>query len=486
VLQVNTGEDGCPMSREFELKLEVAPDAIDALLQQPWLKRAECKSIKQVSTYYDTEDNELRRRGYSLRVRAADGRFIQTVKSLDSGAGVFERGEWEYQVDAGAPDAELLVGTPLAGLDVAPLRPVLSSDVTRLAFRLQPDGAEIELAIDNGCVSAAGRQQRVAEVEIEIVKGAPSCAVEIARTISAQVPVKLGVLSKAERGFGLAGGTLGQLTKSAPVALDASMTVAQAFERILSACIRHFRLNEAAVLEQRNPEALHQVRVAMRRLRAAMSLFRTAISDQEFARLRAELRWFTNRLGDARNLDVMLQRDFPGGQREQLLERRELAYDEVIAAIDSARLRTMMLDLVAWAALGDWHHNLRAGVPVGTYVARRIDKLWEKTARAHHVRLMDDEARHRLRIEVKKLRYGLEFVAALHAHEGKRQKRFGAALEGLQESLGKLNDIVVARTFAASESWTIEPNVQADDERELFHEANQALRALRKIGPYWR
>jgi len=485
-LQGNTGEDGCPMSREIELKLEVAPDAIEALLQQPWLKRAGCKSIEQVSTYYDTTDYELRRRGYTLRVRAADGRFIQTVKSLEGGAGRFDRGEWEYQIDAGVPDAERLEATPLAGLDLAPLGPILSSEVTRFACRLEPAGAEIELAIDSGCISAAGRQQRVSEVEIEMVRGEPSWAVEIARKISAEVPVKLGVMSKVERGFGLVDGTLGQLTKSAPVALDASMTVAQAFERILGACIRHFRLNEAAVLEQRNPEALHQARVAMRRLRAAMSLFRTAISDQEFARLRAELRWFTNRLGDARNVDVLLQRDFPSREREELLDRREQAYVEVIAAIDSVRLRTLMLDLVAWAALGAWHQNLRAGLPVSTYVARRIDKLWQKTAGAHHVGLLGDDARHRLRIEVKKLRYGLEFVTALHAHEGKRQKKFSAALEELQESLGKLNDMVVARVFAASESWTIEPNVQGDDERALFHEANHALRALRKIGSYWR
>ncbi len=75
------------------------------------------------------------------------------MKSLEGGAGRFERGEWEYQIDAGVPDAERLEATPLAGLDLAPLGPILSSEVTRFACRLEPAGAEIELAIDSGYIS---------------------------------------------------------------------------------------------------------------------------------------------------------------------------------------------------------------------------------------------------------------------------------------------------------------------------------------------
>lgn len=474
------------MSREIELKLEVAPEAIEALMAQPWLKRAKCQSFDQVSTYFDTADNELRRRGYTLRVRSIDGRFIQTVKSLESGAGLFERGEWEYQIDTGAPDAGRLQSTPLAGLDVEQLRPVVCSKVRRHACRLKSNGAELELDIDHGSISAAGRKEKVAEVEIELLEGEAAAAVEIARRIAADVGVKLGIMSKAERGFALADGGRREVVKAEPVAIDASMTVAQGFEAIVAACIRHFRLNEAAVLGQRNPEALHQVRVSMRRLRAAMSVFRTAIADEEFMRLRDELRWFTNKLGDARNLDVLLQRDFPAGQREQLLERRDQAYDEVIAAIESARLRSLMLDLAAWSALGAWHEHPKAQEPLEPYVSGRIDKLWHKVGHAQHVGRMDDESRHRLRIEIKKLRYALEFVARLHGHQEKRQKKFGKAMEELQEGLGKLNDMVVARQLATSNEWTIAPVEDDAAERQLFHEANHGLRLLRKAGPYWR
>src|SRR4030095_3700626 len=146
---------------------------------------------------------------------------------------------------------------------------------------------------------------------------------------------KLGVMSKAERGFALASGKFGKVVKAEPVPLRADMNVAEGFATIVSACLRHFRLNESLVIEQREVEALHQTRVAMRRLRSAFTLFRPAISDEEFEDIRDELRWFTRELGAARNLDVYLERDIPDGDRQRLELKREQAYDGVITAMDS-------------------------------------------------------------------------------------------------------------------------------------------------------
>src|SRR6478672_5919648 len=86
-----------PMGEEVELKLEVAEGAAERLLGQPWL--SDGFSQEQCSVYFDTPDSSLRGRGYTLRVRTVGGRFIQTVKSLDGGAGLFERGEWEYEIE---------------------------------------------------------------------------------------------------------------------------------------------------------------------------------------------------------------------------------------------------------------------------------------------------------------------------------------------------------------------------------------------------
>jgi len=474
------------MNREIELKLEAAPEAIERLTRESWIERVGCRSQDQVSIYYDTPDGELRSRGYTLRVRSAGDRFIQTVKSLDSGAGLFERGEWEYQIAGPEPDAEVLASTPLAGFDVNDLRAVIRSDVNRTARRLLGDAGEISLDIDEGRISAAGGHEPVSEIEIELVRGTPACVVDVAKRIATAIPVKLGVMSKAERGFALADGKLGKVVKAEPVAIDAEMTVAEGFEAIVGACIRHFRLNEALVIEQRLPEALHQTRVAMRRLRAAMSLFRTAIADEEFANVRSELRWFTAQLGDARNLDVFLERDLPPEQRRTPWQNREAAYDRVVEAMDSRRFRSLMIDLVAWAALGSWREHTSAGMPIEPYVNRRIDRLWHKINAADHLPRMDDEERHQLRILIKKLRYALEFVAQVHAKEGERQKKFGRALQDLQETLGLLNDAVVARTMVMADAWPIVPEEQNDEERRLLHDAAHDLDRLQKAGPYWR
>jgi CHAD domain-containing protein len=264
------------------------------------------------------------------------------------------------------------------------------------------------------------------------------------------------------------------------------MSVAEGFQAIVMACLRHFRLNEPLVIEQRKVEALHQARVAMRRLRSALTLFRTAVNDDEFAHIRDELRWFSGELGEARNLDVYLQRKRGHKERAALEKKRVRAYDRVIETMNSQRFRTLTLDLVAWAALGEWRSRANATMLLEPYINRRIDRLWHRIVADRDLRDMEPDERHQLRIRIKKLRYVLEFVEALHAHERHRQKRFAGAVEDLQESLGEMNDLVVARSLVSSDAWPILPDQGSDEERELLHRSDHALARVRKIGPYWR
>jgi inorganic triphosphatase YgiF len=335
-------------------------------------------------------------------------------------------------------------------------------------------------------LSAAGNELPVSEIEIELLAGTPASAIALARRIAAEVPVKLGVMSKAERGFALADGALSTATKAEPVPVNAGMTVAQGFATIVAACLRHFRLNEPLVIEHRSMDALHQCRVAMRRLRSALTLFRAAVADEEFERIREELRWFTGELGDARNLDVYLQRELGPDERAPLEDKREAAYDIVVAAMDSRRFRSLMLDLVAWSALGEWRRHANAARPLTPFANGRIDRLWAKISASSDLAAMDDDARHQLRISIKKLRYALEFVAALHAHERQRQKKFARAVEDLQEGLGHLNDCVVARSLTGLESWPIAPAPMGPDERSFLRESRHAFDRLRDVGPNWR
>jgi inorganic triphosphatase YgiF len=475
------------MSAEIELKLEVAPDATERLIaDRPLLDSATCRSERQLSVYYDTPDFRLRKNGYTLRVRSSDGGFTQTLKSLDVGAGLFERSEREWQVKGPEPDLVCLRDTPIADLQVEQVEPVIRSEVDRTICRLEQAGSEIEIDVDLGTMRAATREMPVSELEVELISGQPRAALDLAQRIAEELPVKLAVMSKAERGFALADGKMSEPAKAEPVRIRPGTGVVDGFGIIVSACLRHFRLNEPLVIELREAEALHQARVGMRRLRSALSLFRPVVSDEAFERIEDELSWFTAELGDARNLDVYLQRDLSEDQRHFIEERRERAYDLAIAAMNSPRFRRLMLDLVGWTALGQWRESPAAAMLIEPFANGRIDRLWSKICDSKTVAKMGDKQRHRLRIRMKKLRYALEFVDALHTRKPGRRKKFAKIVKALQESLGDLHDIVTARSLVTVNSWLMTPGLSAKKERHLVRDADRAIHRLRKVGPYWR
>jgi len=476
------------VGQEVELKLEIDRRSVRALEEQALFRKAKHDSQRQVSVYYDTPGGKLRKRGLTLRVRSTPDGFVQTVKSTNSGAGLFSRGEWEARVDSIEPHVEKLQDTPAGEMGAKRLRPVIRSEVKRTIWRSEEGGSRLEFAFDAGRVKADHREAPVCELEIELLEGDASKAFDAARALAEHLPVRIGVLSKAERGFALASDVLGKVAKAGPIAVQPDMAVAEGFALIAHSCIRHFRLNEPIVLQRRDADALHQTRVAMRRLRSALSIFRPALEDRQFEGLGNELRWFTGQLGGARNIDVYLERKkLSRDVRKALKQERDLAYDRVMEAVQSKRLRMLMINLVAWIALGHWRHNEKAKRPLPAYAARRIGKLWQKVASHGELKPMHEEERHELRIEIKKLRYSLEFVQLLLVRTGRRQKQFSNAVEALQEALGVLNDLVTARGIATLVGDTRElgrlDSTETHD--KCLREAQACLDRLRKIGPYW-
>lgn len=472
-------------NREIELKLELAPGDFDLPCQlQGWTHVRACASEHQSSVYYDTPEFALRKSGYSLRVRHADGRFVQSLKSLDRHAGFFDRNEWEQEIAMAQPWAEQLIGTPVADLSLELLRPVVRTEIDRKSCRIARSGSEVEIDLDVGTVITSNGSAPIAELEVELIRGEPRVAVDIARRIADEAPVKLAVLSKAERGFALSRRKSPKWVKAASVELHERMNTAQAFGVIVGSCLRHFRLNEPLVAEHRNKEALHQTRVAIRRLRSALALFRPAIAGGECERIEAELKWFLAESGDARNLDVYLESDLLDDQRRFILERRDDAYDRAIAATDSSRFRRLTLDVLGWSVAGEWRSRRLARQPIKTFINRRVGRLWSKVSRFGPVASMGERRRHRFRIRVKSLRYALEFADQIQHSRAKRQRKFERNIRRLQESLGSLQDIVTARALVAINPWldTARRNV---DERELVRKADRDIKGLRKMDLYW-
>ncbi|MET0179414.1 MAG: CHAD domain-containing protein [Novosphingobium sp.] len=439
---------------EVELKLDLGDASAEAIRQSNLLP-GETTSVRQSSTYYDTPDRALLQAGLSLRLRRTPGQCIQTIKAVGgSAAGLFTRAEWEQAVDGQHPVlAETDPIATLLGAATSDLAPVFEIEVDRRIWRVNEGEAEIELVMDRGAASSGDDRVSICEVELELARGPVAALFALARKLDEVAPVRLGVRTKAERGYGLSPRKRRPF-KAEPVVLAHGMNAAEAFQRSAQACIRHFRLNEDLVLDDRAAGAgpLHQARVALRRLRSAFSIYRPLLDgDPVGERLREELRWLSGQLGEARNLDVLIERGEPGALQERLLAERSAAYGRVTAALGSPRVRAMMLDLAEWLIAGEWLSNAetqaRRSQPAREFAAARLDRLRRRLKKDGDSLDSDgDEARHEVRKDAKRLRYAAEFFGGLfdRKRERRRYKAFIADLEDLQDRLGALNDLATA------------------------------------------
>lgn len=486
-------------SQEIELKLELAPDEIKAFRHAPVLGDPARRPVDQVTTYFDTDKGELRKAGYSLRLRRKGRTCLQTVKQRGTDSGGFSsRAEWEKKVETPGLDFEALKATPLGKIlskrDMRRrLAAVSETQVRRTTWLIPLGGSEIELILDEGRVASNGRETPISEIELELKRGVRADLFALAQTLGEGLTLRMGVMSKSERGFHLLEDRSVRAHKAEKVGLVKNMSVAEAFAVIVQSCLRHFRLNEPLFATDMNAAALHQARVAMRRLRSALSLFRPVISDADFPRLRSELRWFTDQLGDARNLDVILAAKPQDGVRRDPALRRQLrksrkdAYELVQRALADRRLPTLILDLVAWSEAGDWRRGEAAGLPIETFAQERLERAWKRVRKpGKELGTLAAEARHQLRIEMKKLRYATEFFAALARRDRRReQKAFTGHLRNLQELLGGLNDIETRRELAPQLFESGDEAFQSEI-AGLVDRAVEGFGAIKKIGPYWR
>ena len=480
------------MSDEVELKFDVEPASAGPLRATPLLAAAVAHGHESESLYFDTPGGALRKAGISLRVRRSAGRNVQTVKrKRGNAAGLFVREEWEAEVPRFALDLgafePALVRRLLGKTDGEKLTPLVRTHFTRTAWQIEHRGSRIEVVLDEGTVSAGRKRTPLTELELELKGGKPAALFDLAEELGRAAPLRLGTLSKSERGYALAEGRLGRPAKADPILLDPGMSEGEAFRAIASSCLRHFRLNEIALLAGRDADALHQARVALRRLRSALALFRHTVRGADYQQLREELRWFAGQLGEARNLDVLLGKDAPPPFRRDktlraaLKQEREAAYDRVMAAIRSERARTLLLHMALWLELGTWRFKPRAEGDVRALATHQLERQWRKVRRrGTELGRLDADAEHQLRIDIKKLRYTAEFLGGLYPAkpEAARSRRFVDALKELQEELGIANDHRTAQAVAARLAPETKlppaPEVPQKAAAKAFHRASAA------------
>ena len=464
------------MPTEIELKLRLSPDYVTRLQRNPLLKSLNVSkpvTRKMYSVYYDTPDFHLRRNDVALRLRREGKRWVQTVKGGGSAiAGLHQREEWGAPVLKPQPDFTKIFDPALITLFSGAslreqLRPVFITEFNRSTHTLRlPDGSEAEFCLDRGRIIAGDASISLCEIELELKSGSPVPLFELALELLRVVPFRMENLSKAERGYTLCSGCMPPPFKAQPVQLAAEMSVSEAFKTIIGNCLSHLHSNEAGMLEGCDIEYLHQVRVALRRQRSALSIFSKAFSKATFTPVSQELKWLAGQFGPARDWDVFVTETLAAARhafsghagmlalQEKCEKLRRDHNDDARNALGSERYTEIMLKLGAWLNAESWLAQPVALVPddlMGTGSGMSVEEFSRMLLLRRHRQLKKYERKlakltvpelHALRIVAKKQRYAAEFFAGIYPL--KETKRYIQSLSTLQDILGTMNDTSIA------------------------------------------
>ncbi|CUT15003.1 Adenylate cyclase EC 4611 [Bradyrhizobium sp.] len=456
---------------EIELKLLVDADRMAHFNAAPVIainarNKGTRKRLKSV--YYDTPERTLRRNGLSLRVRQSGARFVQTVKT-DAVDDPLRRGEWEASVPSLAPDLALampFIPEKLRGhLEAQPLETVFTGDVHRHARLIDLPSGTVEIAFDQGVLTAVDRSQRVSEIELELKSGSASAVYEIALRLAEHGDVKPSIRTKSARGFDLAADKPPSARRPRKLRLDASVTLDEAFATILRSCFLHLLQSLPAAEDGRNPEGIHQLRVSLRRLRSVLDLMRSAGVSSNVDTLRTEAKWLAQDLSAARDWDVFQIETLPtiatacpsvaGFDALGLAAagRQSDAYRKAHGALEDRRCAMFLLGLGNWIEARGWRNDVatedlgQLAEPAADFAARILSAQYAKLLkRGRRFKSLSAEGLHRVRLATKRLRYLSEFLLPLFA-DRKSARKFARRLAGLQEQLGAFNDMAVTASL---------------------------------------
>jgi hypothetical protein len=358
------------------------------------------------------------------------------------------------------------------------------------------------------------------EIELELKHGPRRGLFSLAHKLTRAAPVSLSLISKGERGYRLAAGVWGAPAKMSPPPLDARMSAAEAFAAIAHGCLRQMMLNAPAFDNGQEIEAVHQTRVAIRRLRAAVALFRPVVADEVCPAIATELKWLSNHLGATRDIDVLLtetvqpamarEPDAPGlAELAAFIATRQSASRQVLReAMASVRGRKLMLDLLLWVEDGPWRRKaLAPGAEpesLKDLLARRLRASRRKLAAlGENLKTLPEAQMHEVRIRAKKLRYQAAFFDTL-ASEGKAARRFRTfvdSLERIQETLGMVHDAEATAAFLEEQArFAVQRGENHDplvlfaagrlagahpDREALVARADKALDRAMTTKPFW-
>jgi len=448
------------------LALRTAPGAIQAIAGLGIVPLA---AKRLVDSYVDTDDWRMGRAGYVLRVRRRSGGVETTLKDLSAATKGLRR---RLEVTQALPPEGLSgldrtgeVGWRVQALaGVHPLNQVLEVRTRRRPFDLQIHGERVgELALDDTVIAMGQerRRLRLTRVEVEVLPAWVDAMQPFVERLRRECGLQPATLSKFEAGLMAAGLTIPGLPELGPTAVTPESSLGELAYRVLRKDASAMLANAPGTRLGEDVEALHQMRVATRRMRAGLDMFAEVLPARA-RHLHAELGWLAALLGDVRDLDIQIGRfedwneEMSGDHREALDELADLLVAQrvkartiLLEALDSRRYDRLVTGLVAMVTQGPSTRSVAARtaglIAMPALIGERHDAARKAARRATRTGVATDY--HRLRIRCKRLRYALEFAAGLYDGE---LKGFVRQMTRLQDTLGAMQDAEVASSRLAA------------------------------------
>jgi CHAD domain-containing protein len=456
--------------RPVERWLAALPGLARASDDQPMISAMAHPPQRLIDSYLETADWRMARAGFVLRTRCRGQKDEINLKTTRTGEA---NGGRELEVSEDFPAAGLAALGPegpvgrrvhaVAGRQ--PLRPVLQVRTRRIPFSLRVDGIEAaEIALDDTeiVVGNGQRPMQLRRVAVEVIPQWVDVLEPLVRQLRSNCGLRPATLSTFEAGLLARGVVIPGPPDLGPTAIGPEATLGELAYAVLRRQLTVLRVKEPGTRLGEDPEELHDMRVATRRLRAALDLFVDVLPVRAY-NFRGELGWLAGVLGSVRDLDVQLQAQAamiePGEEglwadlTTLLTRERDAARAGLLAALDSARWERLKSGMASMVQQGPNRRatatRLTALAAVPDLIGTRHASVVKAARRAKRSEAAADF--HRLRIRCKRLRYSLEFSAELY---GGQTKRYTRQLTKLQDQLGLLQDAEVAANRLAELAMT--------------------------------
>lgn len=452
---------------ELELQLRVAQkNKFEDMLKNPYFHgegAASPKTEEYETTYFDTADHRLQNKKYSFRIRKSASGLTATVKEDGPGSfGVFSRGEWNKNMAQDHPAVDIFSDLPVGRvledmIGQESLFPQFKTHYKRTSAHVTvADGSVVELAANIGEISSGDQTEEICELELELLSGNASALYALAGELSALYPLLPEEKNKYARGLALAGlvqPSEGQTCSPAESVRLEKHYKKQELSDILSGQLGEIIKRQCAFLRSpESPEAAHQLRAHVRRLRSVLYMMKPLLHPEEYAKVQTALRDYALLFAQLRDFDVLIKKwqRFSGARPELAVSpsgflrwikaRRKSEQKAVLTKIETGRSTPVFMEtrrlIEDFANAGADSGKSKLFGIIQKRVLKNLIKFrndYKKTD------FSDPKAVHALRIRCKKLNYSLSLI---HMDpDGKNKASLQPDFKKLQKSLGQLCDI---------------------------------------------